>query len=302
MFLLGTAALFVLDESGALPALIDAAEPLVSGWLGLPARGERCVHPRLPAAGLRRHRASSSCSQDGQLTAEQAVVAMVTITLFIPCIASVLVIARERGWRTAAAMTATIFPFAFLVGGLLRRSLSLAGWGVRASMGSATGADLRTISLRVVRVPLRSRRPKWLRRMPTQRRVPRNLLPCLRLQLDRPGALVGRTPRIAPRRTQTTSRHASRAGLGRHPRRPPPRSEGGRREPRCSLLPFSRASSCLRGDAGQDARGRSDRPRDRDPGRPSRARLRARSSPAGSGSPRSAGRPARGAGSPTVPS
>jgi ferrous iron transport protein B len=53
---------------------------------------------------------------------------MVTITLFIPCVASVLVIARERGARTAAAMTATVFPLAFLIGGLLHRVLLLSGW------------------------------------------------------------------------------------------------------------------------------------------------------------------------------
>ena len=43
----------------------------------------------------------------------QIVVAMVTITLFIPCIANVFMIAKERGWRTAGAMAAFIFPLAF---------------------------------------------------------------------------------------------------------------------------------------------------------------------------------------------
>jgi ferrous iron transport protein B len=58
------------------------------------------------------------------------VVAMVTLTLFIPCIASVLMIARERGARTATAMVVTIFPFAFLVGGIVHRVLTQVGWGV----------------------------------------------------------------------------------------------------------------------------------------------------------------------------
>jgi ferrous iron transport protein B len=46
---------------------------------------------------------------------------MVTITLFMPCIANFLMIAREHGLRMAWAMAAFIFPFAFLVGGLVHR-------------------------------------------------------------------------------------------------------------------------------------------------------------------------------------
>jgi ferrous iron transport protein B len=67
-------------------------------------------------------------ASQGQLSPLQVVVAMVTITLFIPCIAAVLMIARERGWRTALAMLAVVFPIAFLVGGAVRILLTAAGW------------------------------------------------------------------------------------------------------------------------------------------------------------------------------
>jgi ferrous iron transport protein B len=62
------------------------------------------------------------------LTARQVLVAMVTITLFIPCIASVLMIAKERGRRTALAMVTLIFPLAFLIGGLLNQALLALRW------------------------------------------------------------------------------------------------------------------------------------------------------------------------------
>jgi ferrous iron transport protein B len=65
----------------------------------------------------------------GALTAAQVVVAMVTLTLFIPCIASVIMIAKERGARTAAALTALVFPLAFFVGGVLNYMLRGIGWG-----------------------------------------------------------------------------------------------------------------------------------------------------------------------------
>jgi len=57
------------------------------------------------------------------------VVSMVTITLFIPCIANVFIIAKERGIRTAAAMAAFIFPVAFAMGGLVRVLMQALGFG-----------------------------------------------------------------------------------------------------------------------------------------------------------------------------
>mgnify|MGYP001028694039 CR=1 FL=1 len=56
------------------------------------------------------------------------VVAVVVITLFIPCIANVFIIVKEHGWRTAAAIVAFVFPFAFAVGGLVRLLARAAGW------------------------------------------------------------------------------------------------------------------------------------------------------------------------------
>jgi hypothetical protein len=40
-----------------------------------------------------------------------------------------LMIAKERGARTAAALTVLIFPLAFLIGGVLNRVLQATGWG-----------------------------------------------------------------------------------------------------------------------------------------------------------------------------
>jgi ferrous iron transport protein B len=127
LFLIGTAVLFMLNWTGALPVLINAAEPIVSSWLGLP----RAASAAFLLGFLRRDFGATGLfvmQENNQLTPEQIVVAMVTITLFIPCVASVLIIARERGARTAAAMTAVVFPLAFLVGGVLHRVLMLTGW------------------------------------------------------------------------------------------------------------------------------------------------------------------------------
>jgi ferrous iron transport protein B len=126
-FLAGAFLVFLLDKAGALTWFAGLGQPLVTGWLGLP-----------PEAGLaflmgflRRDFGATGLfvlERQGMLSDLQVVVAMVTITIFIPCIAAVMMIARERGWRTALAMVALVFPLAFLVGGVLRIALAAAGW------------------------------------------------------------------------------------------------------------------------------------------------------------------------------
>jgi ferrous iron transport protein B len=126
-FLAGTFLVFFLDKIGVLTRLAGLGEPLVTGWLGLP-----------PEAGvaflmgfLRRDFGATGLfvmANQGLLNPLQIVVAMVTITIFIPCVAAVMMIARERGWRTALAMMALVFPLAFLVGGVVRYALMATGW------------------------------------------------------------------------------------------------------------------------------------------------------------------------------
>ena len=127
LFLLGTGLLFVLDKLGVLPWLIRAGEPLVTGWLGLPAQASAA----LLVGFLRRDFGAAgffAMQSAGVLSPAQVLVAMVTLTLFIPCVASSIMVARERGWRTAVAMAALVFPLAFGVGGLFNRLLLVVGW------------------------------------------------------------------------------------------------------------------------------------------------------------------------------
>ena len=56
---------------------------------------------------------------------------MVTLTLFVPCIASVMMIIKEQGTKIAMAMLALIIPFAFFIGGVLNHLLR-AVWGAGA--------------------------------------------------------------------------------------------------------------------------------------------------------------------------
>lgn len=122
LFLIGTLIMFGLDRSGALPWIIEAGEPLVVGWLGLPPEASAAF----VMGFLRRDfGASGLFALQSELSMIQAVVGMVTITLFVPCIASLMMIIKEQGMKVALLMLAMIIPTAFLIGGLLNHGLHL---------------------------------------------------------------------------------------------------------------------------------------------------------------------------------
>jgi ferrous iron transport protein B len=122
LFVVGTLLLFLADRLRLLGFVETLTRPIVSGWLGLPgATAEAFVVGFLRrdfgAAGL------FQLARAGALDPIQIVVSMVTITLFIPCIANFFMMVKERGWKTAAAIAAFILPFTLAVGGALNALL-----------------------------------------------------------------------------------------------------------------------------------------------------------------------------------
>jgi ferrous iron transport protein B len=129
LFVAGTLLLFLLDRLDILDGLARAGQPLVAGLLGRPPQASE----GLLFGFLRRDYGATrlfDMARHGGLDTVQLVTAMVTITLFIPCIANVFIIAKERGTRTALAMAGFIFPLAFVAGGLVRLLMrGLPAWG-----------------------------------------------------------------------------------------------------------------------------------------------------------------------------
>ncbi|MEW6034217.1 MAG: ferrous iron transport protein B [Chloroflexota bacterium] len=126
LFILGTLILFTLDKVGLLAFLERAGAPVVQQWLGLPAAATAAfifgfLRRDYGAAGF------LMLKQQGLLSVSQLLVSLVTITLFIPCIANLFVIFKERGWKTALAIVLFIFPFAITIGGVLNLILKATG-------------------------------------------------------------------------------------------------------------------------------------------------------------------------------
>ncbi|RMH78085.1 MAG: ferrous iron transport protein B, partial [Calditrichaeota bacterium] len=126
LFVLGTAILFVFDKLDILGIIRDVASPVVKGWLGLP---EQTTDAFLIGFLRRDYGAAGifTLSKAGLLSHNQVLVSMVAITLFMPCIANLLMIVKEQGLKVALKMSAFIVPFALLVAGLLHWVLVLSG-------------------------------------------------------------------------------------------------------------------------------------------------------------------------------
>ncbi|HEX6608149.1 MAG TPA: ferrous iron transport protein B [Chloroflexia bacterium] len=119
LFLVAAGGLFVLAKTGVLDGIEAALRPLVTGWLGLPPETARFFL----VGFLRRDYGATGLfdmARQGLLSPNQILVSMVVLTLFVPCVATVLVMLKEHGPKTAGTMVAFVFPFAFLVGGLVR--------------------------------------------------------------------------------------------------------------------------------------------------------------------------------------
>jgi len=118
LFVLGTLILFVADRMGWLLWLQKASEPLVVTALDLPPKTSEAfligfLRRDYGAAGL------FSMAKAGMLDHLQVLVSLITITLFIPCLANLLVIVKEHGAKVAVGMVLFIFPFAVLVGAVV---------------------------------------------------------------------------------------------------------------------------------------------------------------------------------------
>ena len=120
LFAAGSVLIGAMNASGVLDAVQRAAQPIVVSWLRLPRETATSfimgfIRRDFGAAGL--------TSID--MTGPQVLTAMVTMSLFVPCIASVLVMMKERGRLEAAAMWVGAFTIALVTGGLVSRVLSL---------------------------------------------------------------------------------------------------------------------------------------------------------------------------------
>ncbi|HOA91121.1 MAG: ferrous iron transport protein B [Bacillota bacterium] len=114
IFALGALLIGVLNITGALEFLQNVMAPLVVSWMKLPKESATAF-----IMGIIRRDFGAAGFYDMVLTREQTLVAMTTLTLFVPCIASVVVILKERGLKQGLIVFLSCIAAAFLIGGAL---------------------------------------------------------------------------------------------------------------------------------------------------------------------------------------
>lgn len=120
MFFLAGFVVTLAQMVGLLDLIIKVLQPIVVNWLNLPN------DPRIPTTfilGIVRRDFASFGLADVALTPVQAVTAMIVITLFVPCIATVGVMIKERGMKIALSIWFGSWAAAFVIGGVLARIL-----------------------------------------------------------------------------------------------------------------------------------------------------------------------------------
>lgn len=118
MFALGAIIVSILNYTGSFPKISHLFSPITERFLQLPPEVTNIfimgiIRRDFGAAGL------STMVDSGQLTPAQTVVTLVVITLFVPCIASIMVLFKERKPLDALLIWCGSFATAFLVGGVI---------------------------------------------------------------------------------------------------------------------------------------------------------------------------------------
>lgn len=114
LFAFGALLISLLNYSKLLLSIQDFFSPLVNGWLKLPRDAATAF-----IMGIVRRDFGAAGLYSLDMDPGQTLVSLVAITLFVPCIASVLVILKERGMKDGLLIWVGSFFTAFLVSGIL---------------------------------------------------------------------------------------------------------------------------------------------------------------------------------------
>lgn len=113
-FFVGALVVSVFQVTGLLDVWVRLVAPVTTNWLHLPAEASTAF-----VMGVVRRDFGAAGLYGMNLTPMQVVVALTTITLFVPCIASLMVMLKERGTREGLVIWVGSWVLAFGVGGLV---------------------------------------------------------------------------------------------------------------------------------------------------------------------------------------
>ncbi len=113
-FFIGALAVGLMDISGILQVWQNLLAPFTTNWLKLPKEAANAF-----VMGMVRRDFGAAGLFHMSLTVMQKTVAIITITLFVPCIAAFVVMLKERGWKEGMIIWFGTWITAFLIGGIV---------------------------------------------------------------------------------------------------------------------------------------------------------------------------------------
>lgn len=113
-FFVGALAVGLMEISGILKVWQDVLAPFTTTWLKLPKEAANAF-----VMGMVRRDFGAAGLFHMSLSVMQKTVAIITITLFVPCIASFVVMLKERGWKEGMIIWFGTWISAFLIGGIV---------------------------------------------------------------------------------------------------------------------------------------------------------------------------------------
>ena len=113
-FFIGALGIGIMQITGLLVVWQDILAPLTTGWLKLPREAANAF-----VMGMVRRDFGAAGLFTLNLSVMQITVAIITITLFVPCIASFVVMLKERGWKEGLGIWFGTWITAFLIGGIV---------------------------------------------------------------------------------------------------------------------------------------------------------------------------------------
>ncbi|HNT02647.1 MAG TPA: ferrous iron transport protein B [Bacillota bacterium] len=114
LFIYGALLISVLEQTGALSYIQQWMTPITEGLLKLPPETATAF-----IMGIIRRDFGAAGLTSIAMTQQQLLVSLIVMTLFVPCIAAIMVIFKERGTRDALAIWLGSFAAAFITGGIV---------------------------------------------------------------------------------------------------------------------------------------------------------------------------------------
>ncbi|MFW5787870.1 MAG: ferrous iron transport protein B [Halanaerobiales bacterium] len=119
VFALGSLVITLMKRFQILEFIQEMITPVTESWLKLPAQSATAF-----IMGIIRRDFGAAGLNSLSLTADQTIVSLIVITLFVPCIASMIIMVKESNWKEALAIWTGSWAISIVTGGVIARLIT----------------------------------------------------------------------------------------------------------------------------------------------------------------------------------